>query len=109
MNEIEKMLEDGTYNVIGELQRKMVYKFDNKLEDYVKRNLSQLGHEFSSKVYFHDFCKKRITRASFVNDPHCYDIYLDYVSEENRGTLIGCYSDKFKIVNEGNKVTAIIG
>lgn len=95
-------------NFMDDLQRHLVSQVNNKLEEYIKNNLAHLGYEFASQIEFYDFCTKRITRVSSINDPHYYDFYLD-IMKENGGTLIGGYSDKVKIIDKGKKVTAIIG
>ena len=107
----EKTLKDSfslITDIISEIRKDIVSQLDKKLEDYIKKNLMQLGFEFTSQIEFYDFCKKRITRVYSVNDPHHYDFYLD-LKKENQGILIGWYSDKIEIIKEENKFTAVIG
>ena len=110
MKKIENILEDLNYSFVGELQRKSISQFNNKLEDYIKNNLMQLGYKFTSQIDFYEFCKQRITRVrSSMDWSNSYELYLDFDNKINTGILIGSYSDKFKIVDKGNKVTVIIG
>ena len=92
-----------------EMQKKIWKDFDNHLRNYVTKNLKELGYEFISETDFIVFIQKRVTIISFECKPNEFEIYLDFVDYENRGTLIGIYSDKVDFSCDGNTVKATIG
>jgi hypothetical protein len=94
--------------LISNFTKKISNEWNQKITGYLKENLKALGYEFDSDLSFYEFCGKRITiiySADKINN--CF--YLDYIDGENKGTLIGSFSDKVEIIHEGNKITAIIG
>jgi hypothetical protein len=95
--------------IVKDFHKKVLSEFELRLKSYLKKNLSQIGYQFSTEPEFLNFCKERITRSAFAGDPNYYEFYLDFVNEENCGTLIGSYSDKIDFKMEGNKVTATVG
>ena len=95
--------------VMNDFHRKVMSEWEEKLKAYLKENLKQFGYEFENDNEFLDFCKRRVNRLCFEDKRNYYEFYLDYVNEENAGKFIGCYSDKVEFVNEGSKITAIVG
>lgn len=92
-----------------EIQKKIWKDFDSHLRAYVTKNLKELGYEFISETDFIAFIQKRVTRISFEDKPNEFEIYLDFVDYENRGTLIGIYSDNVDFSFDGNTAKATIG
>lgn len=92
-----------------EIQKKIWKDFDNHLRGYVTKNLKELGYEFSSETEFIAFIQKRVTRISFEDKPNEFEIYLDFVDYDNKGTLIGIYSDKVDFSWDGNTAKVTIG
>lgn len=99
----------GEHEIMNEFRRKVSAELEEKLKTYFKENLSQLGYVFSDDTEFIDLFKNRVNRLSFEDKPNYYEFYLDFVDIGNKGKFIGCYSDKVEFVNEGSKITAIIG
>jgi len=95
--------------VMNDFHRKVMSEWEEKLKAYLKENLKQFGYEFENDMEFLDFCKRRVNRLCFEDKPNYYEFYIDYVNEGNTGKFIGCCSDKVEFVNEGNKMTAIVG
>lgn len=84
-------------------------KNSDYLSEYIRMNLEYLGFFFEDENEFLDFAKNRITRISFSEDMYHFEYYLDYVSETNRGILIGISNGKVKWTYEPNKITVTIG
>jgi hypothetical protein len=89
-------------------------KHNEALEKYIRQNLSSIGYTFSSTEEFYQFCKKRVSRVCFDDQPNYYELYLDHRGKDDFGRLIGSYSDALAInweVNEHGTLTvkAIIG
>lgn len=93
--------------VTNEFHKKVMFEWEEKLKYYLKDNLKQFGYEFKNDNEFVDFCKSRVNRVCFEDQPNYYEFYIDYINEKNKGKIIGCYSDNVKFVNDGNKVTSI--
>lgn len=94
-----------------ELFNKTRDSFEEGLKANVISNLRRLGFSFRSDEEFLNFCKYRITRIAFDEDPNCYDIYLDFKDENDRGVLITTYCHKVTIDrdNFSGRITLIIG
>lgn len=84
-------------------------QLEDRLRDYLTRNLWLLGFEFKTDEEFLAFVGCRIQRISFEDKPRYYELYLDFIDLENRGVLVGCYSDNIDVSFDGNKVTATCG
>ena len=95
--------------VMFEMQKKIWSDFDKQLRQHVTDNLKKLGYEFISESDFILFVQKRVSRICFEDKPNYFEIYLDFVENDNKGTLICCYSDKVDFIIEGNSVKATIG
>lgn len=104
--------ENSGRNLIAELlyeaNRKAYQGFSEKLEQYIKDNLKQFGYTFVSQDNFYDFCKKRVVRISDTDNPHNYELWLDY-HDSKRKLLIGIYNDVATHKHEDNKITITIG
>lgn len=97
--------------IMNDFTQKAWSEWEQKLKAYLKDNLKQFGYEFATDDEFLNFCKERVNRICFEDNPNYYEFYLDYVNEENTGKLIGACSDEIEFVNdfENNKITVIIG
>lgn len=86
-------------------------KHSATLSQYIRSNLQDFGFFFESENEFLDFVRDRITRISFSENVYHFEYYLDYVSEANRGVLIGVSNGKVKWSwsYEPYKVTLTIG
>jgi len=94
---------------MDEFYRKIWSEFEEKLKRYLKDNLLEFGFEFQNDNDFIEFIQSRVNRIWFEDKPCYYEFYLDFINAENKGKFIGSYSDAIEIVNEGNRITAIIG
>lgn len=92
-----------------EFINKSIRYFNEKLESYLIDNLNNLGYKFETRKDLMEFCKNRVHRISFGQNFNNHIFYLDYIDEENRGTLIGTCNDKLNIKYEGNKIVATFG
>lgn len=95
--------------MMSDFHKKVWSDFDKKLREYVTKNLNDLGYQFANEDEFIEFVKARICRIGFEDKPHHYELYLDFVDNENKGTFIGSYSDNVDITWNENTVTATIG
>ena len=77
-----------------DMYRKVTSEWDAKLKAYIQDNLKQFGHTFETDTDFFDFCKNRIHRLAFTENPSHYEFYLDFVDADDKGTFIGSCSDK---------------
>ena len=80
---------------------KLVEKQQQLINEYLKTNLKRLGHEFKTDEEYYKFLKERVHRIAYIDQK--YDLFLDYESEENKGTYIGGYSETVKIETVGSK------
>lgn len=94
-------------DLFDKISKQLHDNFNDHLEKYLMKNLEQFGIYIPSRSEFLKFCKERITRISSSMEDH--ELYLDFVDENDRGKLIGVYSSKTEIKQEGNKLTATIG
>lgn len=94
--------------VMSEFLNRAVNQFDQKLQEYIKTNLKELGFEFSTDEEMNEFASKRIHRIS-TEGTHYHEIYLDYVDKDNTGILIGCYHDRMESTFENGKLTVTFG
>src|SRR5512138_3122569 len=95
--------------IMSDFRKKVWSDFDKKLREYVTKNLNDLGYQFATEDEFIEFVKARLHRIGFEDKPHYYELYLDFVDYENKGTFIGSYSDNVDISWKDNTVTATIG
>lgn len=93
---------------MAETYRKIWSDFDKHLRMCITKNLKELGYEFISESDFILFVKKRIFRISFEDKPNYFEIYLDFIDYDNKGTFIGSYSDRVHFVWDENTVRATI-
>jgi hypothetical protein len=107
--EVDDFIPSYIKSVINDFHKKTTAEWEEKLKAYLKENLNQIGYKFENDNHFLDFCKRRVIRLSFQNQPNYYEFFLDFVNEENTGTFIGCCSDKVEFVNEGITLTVILG
>lgn len=111
-NDAKPVLGDDFADVM-DMQSKIIDELikntDNAVKKYLIDNLKQFGYHFNHDEAFINFCKERITRIAFEEKPYYYEFYLDFIGSNDKGICIGSYSDKIEIINEGNKITAVIG
>lgn len=92
-----------------DMYRKLTSEWDAKLKTYIQDNLKQFGHTFETEAEFFEFCKNRVHRIAFEDNPNYYEFYFDFVDADNKGTFIGCCSDKIDFKMDGNTATVTIG
>jgi len=95
--------------IMSNMLRKVTSEWDAKLRHYIQDNLKQFGYTFKNDADFFDFCKHRIHRLSFTENPNYYEFYLDFVDTENKGTFVGSCSDKMVFTMTGNTANVTIG
>jgi hypothetical protein len=91
--EDKEIWRDFQQTLIDSQMQEISKQFDEKLKLYVMANLAKLGYIFKSDSELFEFASKRITRIKFESKPFYTELYLDFVDENNRGKLIGFYSD----------------
>lgn len=90
--------------------RKLKNDFFDELKKTITERLLKLGFKFKNDVEFNEFCQDRITKVSFEDKPFENCIYLDFVSNEQRGVLLTYYSTEVKFdFSNPLKITATIG
>jgi len=102
-------LENFHDTFMKDMYRKVTAEWDAKLKAYIQKNLKEFGYSFQSDAEFFDFCKNRVHRIVFEENPNDYEFYLDFVDADNKGTLIGLCSDKIDFKMDGNTATVTIG
>lgn len=81
--------------IMDDCRSKLLSKRDEALQIKVKEHLSLLGYVFSSQIEFETFCSKRIMLIQIGNFHK--ELYLDYVSEDDKGIFIISYSDEIDL------------
>ena len=92
-----------------DMYRKLTAEWDAKLKDYIQDNLKQFGYTFETDAEFFEFCKNRVHRIAFEDNPNYYEFYFDYVDADDKGNFIGACSDKIDFKMDGNTATVTIG
>jgi hypothetical protein len=112
-NKMNERLKN-TFSDMVELQEKLVCEKlisnrDKALEELVRARLYNLNYKFTKDDSFYDFIKDRLTRIADENN-NGY-IYLDYISESNKGVLLVRFSSKidYDFDNLSGKITMSIG
>jgi len=100
-----------SHYIIDEMQTKMTRDFNEKLEIYLKKNISSWGYNFKTQEEFYSFIKTRVSRVIFdeLQEVH---YYIDFVDLDNRGMQIGLTNENrvsFDFDKENMKFTATIG
>lgn len=95
--------------IIDQAFRKAWFEWEQKFKSYLEKNLKTIGYFFETEEKFTNFFKEKVTRIVFEDKPNYQEFYINYVNQENSGTLIGICSDKIEIINKDNKFTILIG
>lgn len=106
---IYKEMRQKRFDPIEDFMNYSYRSFEEHLTNYLTDNLKRLGYKFYSMEQLINFCKERVHRVSFKDNPDEIRFYLDYISENEIGTYIGAYCNKTSVKYEGNTVTAIFG
>lgn len=116
IQDFKKMDESikNTFSDIVQLQEKLICEKlisnrDKALEELVRKRLFDLDHRFKNDESFYNFIKYRLTRISDKNNNEY--IYLDYISESNKGILLVTFSSKIDYDYDtfSGKITMSIG
>jgi len=112
----EQNEDKNTWSNIVQLQEKLICQKlinnrDKALEELVRERLYKLGYKFRNDELFHLFVQNRITRIGDDEDTNVEYLYLDYISEENRGVLLVTFSSKIDYDYDtfSGKITMSIG
>lgn len=117
MEEFNKMNErlKNTFS-LAKMQEEIICKRlmsdrDKALEELVRVQLYNIGYKFRKDELFYSFVRNRITRIGFDDNPNMEYLYLDYISEENKGVLLVTFSNKieYNYDNFSGKITMSIG
>lgn len=81
--------------IMDDCRSKLVSKRDEALQVKVKERLTLLGYIFSSQMEFETFCLKRIMLIQIGQFQK--ELYLDYVSEDDKGIFIISYNDEITL------------
>lgn len=89
--------------------KKLINNRDKALEELVRTRLYNLNYKFTKDEMFYDFINHRLTRIADENNNEY--IYLDYVSENNKGVLLVTFSSQidYDYDNLSGKITMTIG
>lgn len=103
-------------NLLDDLIRESVIKFtdnrDSALKKIIVERLLLLKIEFNSEEEFIDFSRKRLIKVGFDEEGlYQFDVFLDYVSPEEKGTLIVSFNTKLEmdIDNKSGLATMTLG
>lgn len=94
-----------------DIRHELADKYDHKLYDIARLKFESLGFVFQDNHEFFKLFNKRVkTVFSSVDSledrrEFHFDIYLDYVDENNTGTFICGYLDKVTVVHGENSST----
>lgn len=106
----------NTFSDMVKLQEKIICEKlignrDKALEELVRERLYKLNYKFRNDELFYSFVKNRITKIGFEDDRDTEFLYLDYISEENRGVLLVTFSSKIDYDYDtfSGKITMSIG
>jgi len=89
--------------------KQLAKRFNNELEDYIFKNLMQLGLSFENPNEFIDFCSKHLHRISYQDKPDYYEFWLHYDNDEKR-KFVGTYSQNIKThLEAGGRVSISFG
>lgn len=101
MEDFNKMNDrlKNTFSDMVQLQEKLICEKlisnrDKALEELVRERLYKLNYKFTNDELFYLFVKNRITKVGFDDQPSIEYLYLDYISEENRGVFLITFSSK---------------
>ena len=94
---------------MNDMYRKVTAEWDAKLKAYIEENLKQFGYTFENEAEFFEFCKNRVHRLAFTENPNYYEFYLDFVDADDKGIFVGSCSDKMDFKMDGNTATVTIG
>lgn len=86
----------------------LLKRWNKALEKYTEDQLALHGFAFETKEERDVFVKTRLHLVSYPS-AHENEIYLDYKSPSDPGTLIGRYSTRVDFKNDGEKITMTIG
>lgn len=101
--------DNTIHKAMSEFNDKIVKLRNDQLKEYLKTNLERVGFKFNDDDELLGFCKKRLIRVAFAQKQNYYKLYVDYVDDSNQGTYLGSYHDTVEIINEGCKITVIMG
>jgi len=111
---LELFEKDKTKKLTDVIEQKviddLILKYDTHILEETKSKLKNLGFEFNTENEFINFCISRIQKIQYENKPNYFELYLDYKSNTQKGTLILFGNDDIKInsIKDG-KVTYTIG
>ena len=115
MEDFNKMNDrlKNTFSDMVKLQEKIICERlisnrDKALEELVRERLYKLDYKFRNDELFYSFVKNRITKIGFDDQPNIEYLYLDYISEENRGILLVTFSSKIDYDHFSGKITMSI-
>jgi hypothetical protein len=81
--------------IMDDYSSKLISKRDEALQIKIKERLSFLGYVFSSQIRFETFCSERIMLIQIGQFQK--ELYLDYVSEDDKGIFIISYKDEITL------------
>jgi hypothetical protein len=106
--EEEKTIQFNQF-LLTQIHNQIKDQFDQELQKYLIKNASELGYNFETEEDFKTFIIEKCTILRFQEKPHYHEIYIDYQDKDNKGILIGMYSNEVKITNTGSIILASVG
>lgn len=102
-----------TSSFINRITMSLISKAQNTLKAHIRlkliEKLKYLGYVFEDDYEFNQFCINRVSTIHFEDRVNYSELYLDFVNDENKGTLIFCYSDKVSCDYSDDKIIVTIG
>lgn len=100
-------------SVVKTIQEDLLIKiredYSKALKEYLRKNLNNKGFVFLTEGDFDEFLKKRVRRVKFRDEEEVH-YYLDWKSDQERGTMIGLtHENRVRIEYKDGKVTGVIG
>ena len=111
---LELFEKDNTINLVNEIEQKviddLIIKYDNHILEETKQRLHTYGFSFDTENDFINFCISRIQKIQYENKENYFELYLDYKSINDKGTLLLFGNDNIQVQSiENGKVTYTIG
>lgn len=98
---------DYISGIINTISLSIQKELQDKIMEYLKCNLSELGFAFKTELECAFFFKERVTRVDY-DLCDTVEYYLDFKNENERGTLIGITNEKRQSITFGNDGSVVV-
>jgi hypothetical protein len=106
--------KDNTKQLTDTIEQKiiddLIIQYDKHILNRTENALKLLGFKFDSDKELIDFCINRVQKINYENKNNYFELYLDYKSNNEKGTLILFGNESIEIdAIENGKVSYTIG